>query len=84
VDRPGRRPRLALPGLHDVPGDHQSREVAVNVSRGSDQLVTAARQNTREERIAASRLVLRRARDRDDLRQLLDALGLNESPPSTT
>jgi len=51
----------------------------VNRARGSDQLVTAARQNTREERTAASRLVLRQARDREDLRQLLDALGLNET-----
>lgn len=30
-----------------------------------------------EERVAASRYVLRHARSRDDLRLLLDALGLN-------
>lgn len=56
----------------------------MNRARGSDQLVTAARTNTREERAAASRLVLRRARGYEDLRQLLDALGLNETPRSTT
>ncbi|MFD5220279.1 hypothetical protein ACFWMH_21845 [Streptomyces tendae] len=44
--------------------------------RGSDRLVTAARQNSPEERVAASRLVLRKARDRDDLRLLLEVLGL--------
>jgi hypothetical protein len=55
----------------------------VNRERGSDRLVTSARENTREERIAASRLVLRKARDRDDLHQLLDVLGLNESPRTT-
>ncbi|MFF9758611.1 hypothetical protein ACF1G4_03420 [Streptomyces caelestis] len=43
----------------------------MNRARGSDQLVTAARQNTRK------------ARDREDLRQLLDALGLTETPRST-
>ncbi|MFC9949231.1 hypothetical protein ACFVIN_01460 [Streptomyces prasinus] len=47
-----------------------------NVSRGSGHLVTSARENTREERVAASRVVLAKARNRDDLRQLLDALGL--------
>lgn len=55
----------------------------MNRARGSDYIVTAARQNTREERTAASRLVLRRARDHEDLRQLLDALGLTETPRST-
>jgi hypothetical protein len=50
----------------------------VNVSRGSDHLVTAARESTPTERVAASRLVLKKGRDRDDLRLLLDALGLNE------
>ena len=45
--------------------------------RGSDRLATAARTNTPEERVAASRLVLRKARDRDDLRLLLDVLGLD-------
>lgn len=49
----------------------------MNRGRGSDQLVTAARQNTPAERVAASRLVLKKARGRDDLRLLLDALGLN-------
>lgn len=45
--------------------------------QGSDRFVTAARQNTPEERAAASRLVLRQARGRDDLRLLLEVLGLN-------
>lgn len=45
--------------------------------RGSDRLVTAAREITPEERVAASRLVLRKARDRDDLRHLLEVLGLD-------
>jgi hypothetical protein len=49
----------------------------VNVSRGSDNLVTASRENTPDERRAASRAVLRHARNRADLRLLLDALGLN-------
>jgi hypothetical protein len=44
--------------------------------QGSDHLVTAARKNSPEERVAASRLVLRHARDRDDLRLLLEVLGL--------
>lgn len=52
----------------------------MNLSRGSDRLITAARQNTPEERRAASRAVLKAARDRDDLRLLLDALGLNTQP----
>lgn len=50
----------------------------MNVERGSDHLVTAGRENTREERVAASRAVLKQARSRDDLRLLLDALGLNQ------
>lgn len=45
--------------------------------RGSDKLVTAAREITPAEHVAASRLVQRHARDRDDLHLLLDALGLN-------
>ncbi|WP_193783223.1 hypothetical protein [Streptomyces sp. E5N91] len=45
--------------------------------RGSDRLAIAARKNTPEERVAASRLVLRKARDRDDLRLLLEVLGLS-------
>ncbi|MEU9597238.1 hypothetical protein AB0E06_10540 [Streptomyces sp. NPDC048109] len=44
--------------------------------QGSDRFATAARQITPEERVAASRLVLRQARDRDDLRLLLEVLGL--------
>ncbi|WP_309049273.1 hypothetical protein [Streptomyces sp.] len=52
-------------------------------ARGSDALTTAARQTTAAERVAASRLVLRKARNHDDLRLLLDALGLNEPPRST-
>lgn len=55
----------------------------MNVERGSDQLVTADRESTREQRVAASRVVLRKARDADDLRLLLDALGLNDPPRST-
>ena len=47
------------------------------------QLVTAGREPTREERVAASRVALAKARDRDDLHLLLDALGLND-PPRTT
>jgi hypothetical protein len=34
-------------------------------------------ENTAEERRAAARLVLRHARSREDLRELLDALGLD-------
>ncbi|MFF9129156.1 hypothetical protein [Streptomyces sp. NPDC014806] len=49
----------------------------MNVERGSDHLVTSQRENTRAERRDASRYVLRKARDREDLRLLLDALGLN-------
>lgn len=52
----------------------------MNRARGSDRLATAARQNSPAERAAASRLVLRHARDNQDLRLLLDALGLNEPP----
>ncbi|MFB6619436.1 hypothetical protein ACFC5H_09075 [Streptomyces rochei] len=49
----------------------------MNVERGSDHLHTAKADTTREERAAASRAVLKAARDRGDLRLLLDALGLN-------
>jgi hypothetical protein len=38
-------------------------------------------QNSREERVAASRFVLRKARSREDLHELLDALGLNTPMP---
>lgn len=55
----------------------------MSVERGSDHLITAQRDVTREQRRDASRYVLRHARDRDDLRLLLDALGLNEKPPTT-
>lgn len=34
-------------------------------------------ENTREERVKASRFVLSKARSREDLHELLDALGLN-------
>jgi hypothetical protein len=54
----------------------------VNVERGSDALLTEHRTNTREERVAASRAVLAHARNREDLHQLLDALGLNEKDDS--
>lgn len=36
-------------------------------------------QNTRAERVAASRFVLRHARSREDLRDLLDELGLDNT-----
>ena len=54
----------------------------MNVERGSDQLLTASRANTREERVAASRYVLAHARNREDLHLLLDALGLNQQTDS--
>lgn len=41
-----------------------------------------ARENTREERLAASRVVLQHARSREDLHELLEELGLNQ--PTTT
>ena len=50
----------------------------MNRERGSDNLVTAARTNTQQERVAASRVVLNAARNRDDLHLLLEALGLNQ------
>lgn len=46
--------------------DHDAREAQIT-----------ATQNTREERVKASRFVLRNARSREDLHELLDALGLN-------
>ncbi|MFH9977909.1 hypothetical protein ACH4ND_01350 [Streptomyces sp. NPDC017179] len=52
----------------------------MNVERGSDHLITAHNDTTREERAAASRAVLKQARNREDLRLLLDALGLNNKP----
>lgn len=51
--------------------------MAPSRQRGSDRLTTAARVITPAECAAASRLVLRHARSRDDLRLLLDALGLD-------
>lgn len=39
---------------------------------------------TPDERRAASRLVLRHARNREDLRLLLDALGLTQQPTAPT
>ncbi|MHB9862146.1 hypothetical protein [Streptomyces sp. YIM S03343] len=51
--------------------------------RGSDQFVTADRGTTRAQRAAASRLVLRHARNLADLRLLLDALGLNTTSQPT-
>jgi hypothetical protein len=39
-----------------------------------------AYENTPAERVAASRLVLQHARSREDLHELLDALGLNNPP----
>ena len=52
--------------------------------RGGPRLVTAAREITPAERAAASRLVLHQARNHDDLRLLLDALGLNQHPSKDT
>lgn len=52
----------------------------MNVERGSDHQLTRARDTTREQRVAASRVVLRKARNPKDLRLLLDALGLNQQP----
>jgi hypothetical protein len=37
----------------------------------------------REQRVKASRVVLAKARNRDDLHLLLEALGLNERPRTT-
>jgi len=56
----------------------------VNVARGSGHFVTSGRETTPEEQAAAVRQVQRNARDRDDLRLLLDALGLDEpsQPPA--
>jgi hypothetical protein len=51
--------------------------VSAGRARGSDRFITAARETTPAERAAASRLVLKHARSRNDLRLLLDALGLN-------
>ena len=53
-------------------------------NRGHDRLVTAARETTPAQRAAASRLVLKHARSRDDLRLLLDALGLNTKTSKDT
>jgi hypothetical protein len=46
-------------------------------NRGSDRFTTAGADITPAQRVAASRFVLRKARSREDLRLLLDALGLN-------
>lgn len=43
---------------------------------GTEHLTAAP--NSRKERVAASRYVLKRARSREDLHELLDALGLNQ------
>ncbi|ELP62830.1 hypothetical protein PV735_11195 [Streptomyces turgidiscabies] len=48
-------------------------------SRGSDRLATASRETTPAERAAAARLVLKRGTSRDDLRDLLDMLGLDRA-----
>ena len=53
-------------------------------NRGNDRLVTAARETTPAQRATASRLVLKHARSRDDLRLLLDALGLNTKTSKDT
>lgn len=39
-----------------------------------------AAENTPQERVAASRVVLAHARSREDLHELLDELGLNTTP----
>lgn len=41
---------------------------------------THVAQNTAEERVKASRFVLRKARSRADLRDLLNTIGLNNPP----
>lgn len=46
--------------------------------------IPAVHTPTPEQRRAASRVVLRHARSREDLRLLLDALGLNTTTASTT
>ncbi|MEU8717516.1 hypothetical protein [Streptomyces sp. NPDC048663] len=48
-------------------------------NRGSDRFVTAAAQNTPEERVKASQVVIRRALSREDLQELLDMFGLNHT-----
>lgn len=48
----------------------------------SDDAVLTGTNNTPAERVAASRTVLRHARSREDLHQLLDALGLNRPAES--
>lgn len=44
----------------------------------------AAYQNTREERVAASRVVLQAARNQADLHDLCEALGLNTTSSKDT
>ncbi|MFD7990767.1 hypothetical protein [Streptomyces mexicanus] len=56
----------------------------MNIARGSGDLITRDRENTRAERVAASRVVLRHAKSREDLRLLLDALGLNSQTSKET
>lgn len=56
------------------------------VTRGvaSTSEVSAVHGNTADERAAASRMVMRAARDLDDMRQLLDALGLGNHTDQRT
>ncbi|MFJ8555276.1 hypothetical protein [Streptomyces sp. NPDC093676] len=49
----------------------------MSVERGSDRMATRGRENTREQRRDASRYVLKRARNKEDLHLLMEALGLN-------
>ncbi|MFB7597214.1 hypothetical protein [Streptomyces sp. NPDC056160] len=63
----------------------------MNFSRGSDHLLPTDREVTREQRVLASRAVLRHALSREDLHDLCEALGLNapsrapdsDPPPAT-
>lgn len=47
------------------------------IDHGTELLKLRLADNTRDERVKASRFVLRKARSLQDLRELLDALGLN-------
>jgi hypothetical protein len=49
----------------------------MGIDHDADEPRLGLSENTTEERVKASRFVLRHARNRADLRELLDALGLN-------
>lgn len=50
------------------------------MSGGDTPAVVSVYANTAEERVAASRVVLEQATSREDLAELMDALGLNGRP----